>query len=64
MIATRDGVTHLVDLPDDGPWRLVYYHDRLFACSQRSGIYEVVDNTLTSIPVAETPPIFAEEFHG
>lgn len=59
---TRSGFRHLLDLPDDGPWRLLYWRERLFAHSGRSGLWEVIDNRLVSVAIAETPPIFADEF--
>ena len=49
MTETVSGCTTICELPDKGPWKLMYCNERLFAASQISGVWEMIDGTVVKV---------------
>lgn len=55
-IETRTGTMKVCDLPDEGPWQLTIFGGKFLACSQISGLYEVVEAKLKKVELKEIAP--------
>ncbi len=58
MVAERkiSGLRLGPPLPDEGPWQLVSFKHRVFALSQKSGLYEVEATSLRKIELEDLGP--------
>lgn len=52
-----EGAKIVADLPDVGPWQFLQHGDQLYAASQMSGVYLVLEAKLKKLELVDGPPV-------